>query len=263
GVGLSSRTKNKYKSLIIQRVSCLNNEKENIFSFSKEEKVNLNGKGFNEILLPNPIFRFFLGISTLVIFTYLIRMILLDIISVGILFIYLAIALSFLLPFILFGKLYVAGSIYEGYLEIYNSLYRYGKYKEIIFWDNKRISKLRLQNVKFPNYTTSTITNIQFDFGKSELIAIESKNSSGKTYLSNILTNNIRVPAYTVLYDEVDVEKLSDSKEFDKKIVLLNSCEELNCDATILDNITQGENYSEQDIYDACQEACILNFINN
>ncbi|HBM4671424.1 TPA: hypothetical protein LWS90_002844, partial [Listeria innocua] len=153
GVGLSSRTKNKYKSLIIQRVSCLNNEKENIFSFSKEEKVNLNGKGFNEILLPNPIFRFFLGISTLVIFTYLIRMILLDIISVGILFIYLAIALSFLLPFILFGKLYVAGSIYEGYLEIYNSLYRYGKYKEIIFWDNKRISKLRLQNVKFPNYT--------------------------------------------------------------------------------------------------------------
>ncbi|HGX1682039.1 TPA: hypothetical protein ACNSL0_002789, partial [Listeria innocua] len=147
GVGLSSRTKNKYKSLIIQRVSCLNNEKENIFSFSKEEKVNLNGKGFNEILLPNPIFRFFLGISTLVIFTYLIRMILLDIISVGILFIYLAIALSFLLPFILFGKLYVAGSIYEGYLEIYNSLYRYGKYKEIIFWDNKRISKLRLQNV--------------------------------------------------------------------------------------------------------------------
>ncbi|MBC1388704.1 hypothetical protein HB829_15155, partial [Listeria innocua] len=148
GVGLSSRIKNKYKSLIIQRVSCLNNEKESIFSFGKDEKVNLNGKDFNEILLPNPIFRFFLGISIFAIFTYLIRMILLDIISVGILFIYLAIALSFLLPFILFGKLYVAGSIYEGYLEIYNSLYRYGKYKEIIFWDNKRISNLRLQNIK-------------------------------------------------------------------------------------------------------------------
>ncbi|MBC2007343.1 ABC transporter ATP-binding protein [Listeria welshimeri] len=263
GVGFSSYIKGKYKSFLLHHVDGIITENKNILNSDKLKKNTFKYKEFNGRVFLNQIFICLLGISIIVLFAYLTRMILLDIISIGILFIYLAIALSFLLPFLLFGKLYVEGSIYEGYLEIYNSLYRYGKYIETTFWNDRRISRLSLQNVKLPNYSDNKINNVQFDFSKGALISIVGGNNSGKSYLANSLTNSINTPTQTVFYDEEDICNLINSKEFEKKIVLLNSFVKLRSGETILNNITQGENYSEKDIYDACKEACILNFINN
>ncbi|MBF2514182.1 ATP-binding cassette domain-containing protein [Listeria marthii] len=264
GIGFSSYAKNKYKSFIIHYVEKKIHDNEHFrYSNKKKSCVFKSKETYSSTLFLNWIFRLLFGISTLVLFAYLTRMVLLDIISVGILFIYLAIALLFLLPFVLFGKLYIEMNIYEGYLEIYNSLFKYSLYKKTTFWDNKKISKLRIQNVKLPNKDNMPINNIQFNFSKRELIFIAGGSNTGKSYLANLLTNKTTTRSQVVFFDEVDLCDISNSKEFEKKIVLLHSYEELIRGETILENITQGENYAEKDIYDACQEACILNFINS
>ncbi|TYU50178.1 ATP-binding cassette domain-containing protein [Listeria monocytogenes] len=264
GIGFSSYSKNKYKSFMVHHVEKELKDNQRFLCSNKKNGSVLNSKEiFNNILFLNWIFGFLFGLSTLVLFAYLIRMVLLDIISVGILFIYLAIALSFLLPFVLFGKLYIEMNIYEGYLEIYKSLFKYSQHRATTFWDNNKISMLRLQNVKLPNNAGTLVNSVQFNFNNRELISIEGKNNTGKSYLANLLTNKTEIKSQVVFYDEVDLCKLGDSKKFEKKVVLLNSYEELRSGETILENITQGENYSEKDIYDACQEACILKFINN
>ncbi|MBF2537252.1 ATP-binding cassette domain-containing protein [Listeria marthii] len=263
GIGFSSYSKNKYKSFMVHHVEKELNDKKHFLCTNKKNESVLNSKEiFNNILFLNWIFGLLFCLSTLVLFAYLTRMVLLDIISVGILFIYLAIALSFLLPFVLFGKLYIEMHIYEGYLEIYNSLFKYSQHRETTFWDNNKISKLRLQNVKLPNNAGTSINSMQFNFSNRELISIEGENNTGKSYLANLLTNKTETKSQVVFYDEVDLCNLGDSEKFEKKVVLLNSYVELRSGVTVLENITQGENYSEKDIYDACQEACILKFIN-
>ncbi|WP_221636951.1 hypothetical protein, partial [Listeria cossartiae] len=126
GIGFSSYSKNKYKSFMVHHVEKELNDNQHFLCSNKKNGPVLNSKEiFHNILFLNWIFGLLFGLSTLALFAYLTRMVLLDIISVGILFIYLAIALSFLLPFVLFGKLYIEMNIYEGYLEIYNSLFKY------------------------------------------------------------------------------------------------------------------------------------------
>ncbi|MBC1729928.1 ATP-binding cassette domain-containing protein [Listeria seeligeri] len=260
GIGFSSYFKNRYKFSFIRYVDEF--IKDNLESSKNKGNATNQKELLNEMLFLDKFIKFFLVASTLLLFAYLTRMVLLDIISIGIVFIYLAIAITFLIPFILFGKFYIEGSIYRSYLDIYNSLFKHSQHKKTVFWNNDKISTLRLQNAKLEYYGGSSVINMHIEFSESELISIVGRNNSGKSNLANLLTNKSSAVAQMIFYNEVDLCNLVDSKEFEKKIVLLKSDEGFRYGESILDNLTQGENYAEKDINDACKEACILEFIN-
>ncbi|WP_221642307.1 hypothetical protein, partial [Listeria booriae] len=110
GIGFSSYFKNRYKFSFIRYVDEF--IKDNLESSKNKGNATNQKELLNEMLFLDKFIKFFLVASTLLLFAYLTRMVLLDIISIGIVFIYLAIAITFLIPFILFGKFYIEGSIY-------------------------------------------------------------------------------------------------------------------------------------------------------
>ena len=134
------------------------------------------------------------------------------------------------------------------------------KNEDINLLDIKSIDSITFKNISYNYSDKQVLDNINISFEKGHKYVITGESGSGKSTLLKILIGFLKDYNGNVLYDNTELREISPTSIYnnisyiDQNIYLFNG--------TIKENITLGQDFSDDDLYDALTKSCLINFIN-
>lgn len=128
---------------------------------------------------------------------------------------------------------------------------------------NKCVESIEFCNVsyKYPSSKTPTLKNINIKFGGNENVAIVGENGAGKTTLIKLLCGLYSPTDGKILLNGIDTAGTAKNSYFDLFSVIFQDYRFL--PMTIQQNITASSEYDKGKLYDAFEQAGILEKINS
>ncbi|MGG7143966.1 ATP-binding cassette domain-containing protein [Clostridium nigeriense] len=124
----------------------------------------------------------------------------------------------------------------------------------------KNIESITFKNISYNYSDKQVLYDINISFEKGHKYVITGESRSGKSTLLKILIGFLKDYNGNVLYDNTELREVSPTSIYnnisyiDQNIYLFNG--------TIKDNITLGQDFSDDDLYEALTKSCLINFIN-
>lgn len=130
----------------------------------------------------------------------------------------------------------------------------------------KKIRKLEIRNLSYEyEYSKQIFQNLNLVITENKCVALMGESGVGKSTFAKLLTKLYPCSSGTILYNNIDINDISNSKLKEKVVYL--SQQSFFWRGTIKENLSMGNTFTDNDIYLACEKAClkstIINFKDN
>lgn len=124
----------------------------------------------------------------------------------------------------------------------------------------ENIDNITFKDISYSYSDKKILENINISFNKGNKYVITGESGSGKSTLLKILIGFLKDYNGNVLYNNVELKEISPNSIYNNISYIEQNVYIFN--GTIKENIILGQDFSDDDLYDALNKSCLLNFIN-